>query len=66
MAHPIEWKDYVVISNLDKHDRESFRSWLKNNNRIQPVCSWENENANDCAYLQDYRYFLEWRRLQTH
>jgi hypothetical protein len=65
MPDLIEWKDYVVIYHLGKHDRTPFRSWLKSNNKEQPNCPWEKEHANDCAYVEDYREFINWRRLQT-
>ncbi len=65
MPDLIEWKDYVVIYHLGKHDRTPFRSWLKSNNKQQPICPSENEHANDCAYNEDYREFINWKRQQT-
>jgi hypothetical protein len=65
MAEMIEWKDYIVVFHIGKHDRVKFRTWLNDNNKARPYCPWENENANDCAYPQDYREFLAWKKLQN-
>jgi hypothetical protein len=43
----IKGKDYFVIGNLGKFQREPVRQWMKENNKVSPVVAEEAISAND-------------------
>jgi hypothetical protein len=55
----IKGKDYFVIGNLGKAQREPIRQWMKDNNKTSPTVPQEGANANDCITLGDYKDWIK-------